>query len=301
MVREMMFGSKDEFEYFECTQCGCLQIKEYINDLAKYYPENYYSYKLRKDPKKNPVRTFLRRQRAKYCLFGKNELWPLRSNKYSSFNWFKKSKVKFEFAILDIGCGVGKLLIRMQKNGFSNLTGVDPFIKESIFYKNGVKVFKKNLFELEGRFDFIMAHHSLEHMPQPLNVFKKLYNLLKPHRYALIRIPLASSFAWRHYGINWVQLDAPRHFYLHTVKSIQLLSKQVGFKIEDIEYDSTKFQFLGSELYLREIPLKYGSRNLENHRSSVFSKEQIEAFKEKAIELNKKNDGDQACFYLYKN
>jgi len=31
-----------------------------------------------------------------------------------------------------------------------------------------------------------------------------------------------------------------------------------------------------------------------------FSKEDIASFKKKAIELNKKNDGDQAAFYLYK-
>jgi hypothetical protein len=71
--------------------------------------------------------------------------------------------------------------------------------------------------------------------------------------------------------------------------------------MEDLEFDSTEFQFLGSELYLRDIPLKNGNRYFENHRGPIFAKEQIEAFKEKAIELNKKNDGDQACFYLYKN
>ena len=150
MAREMMFGLRDEFEYFECAQCGCHQIKEYLNDSTKYYPESYYSHRIRKNPIKKPIRTFLRRQRSKYCLFGKNELWPLRSDKYDSFKWFKKVKLKFESAILDIGCGTGKLLLRMHRDGFSNLTGYDPCIKESIFYKNGVKVFKKSLFEFQG-------------------------------------------------------------------------------------------------------------------------------------------------------
>jgi SAM-dependent methyltransferase len=301
MAREMMFGYSDEFEYFECAQCGCLQIRKYASDLPRYYPESYYSHKVRKNLKKNVMRTFLRRQRSKYCLFGKNKLWLLRSDKYDSFKWFKKPKLKFESSILDIGCGTGRRLLRMHRDGFSNLTGVDQHIKDSIFYRNGVNIFKKNLFELEGQFDFIMAHHSLEHMQQPLNTFRKLYSLLKPNRYALIRLPVASSFAWRHYGVNWVALDAPRHLYLHTVKSIELLSKQTGFIMEEVKFDSTEFQFLGSELYLKGIPLKNGNRYFEIHRRPIFAKEQIEAFKEKAIELNKKNDGDQACFYLYKN
>jgi SAM-dependent methyltransferase len=301
MAREMMFGFKDKFEYFECAQCGCLQIKEYLNDSSKYYPASYYSHRMRKNHKKKPIRTYLRRQRSKYCLFGKNEMWPLRSDKYDSYKWFKKSKLEFESAILDIGCGTGKLLLRMHRDGFSNLTGYDPYIKESILYKNGVKVLRKNFSELEGSFDFIMAHHSLEHIPQQLKLFSDLYNLLKPNRYLIIRTPVASSFAWRHYGVNWVALDAPRHLYLHTVKSIELLSKHVGFTLEDVKFDSTEFQFLGSELYRRDITLIDESCNLKNHQMSIFSKEQIGAFKEKAAELNARGDGDQACFYLYKN
>lgn len=299
-VREMMLGFRDEFEYFECASCGCLQIKNIPRDLSKYYPKKYYSYQIKKNPRKNPVRTFFRRQRSRYCLFGKNNLWPLRSDKYGSFSWFKKTKIKFDSAILDVGCGVGKLLIRMHRDGFSNLTGVDPFIKENIFYRNGIKILKKHIFDLEGCFDYIIANHSFEHMPEPLNVLKKFYELLKPDRYVLIRIPVAASYAWRHYGVNWVALDAPRHLFLHTVRSIRLLSKQAGFKVVDIEFDSTEFQFLGSEFYLRNIPLKDQSFYLQNPQKSIFSEKQIQEFKDNAIKLNEENDGDQACFYLYK-
>jgi hypothetical protein len=113
-------------------------------------------------------------------------------------------------------------------------------------------------------------------------------------------MPVAASYAWRHYGVNWVALDAPRHLFLHTVRSIQLLSKQAGFKVADIEFDSTESQFIGSEFYLRNIPLKDQSLYLKNPRNSIFSKKQIQEFKNKAIQLNAANDGDQACFYLYK-
>jgi hypothetical protein len=32
----------------------------------------------------------------------------------------------------------------------------------------------------------------------------------------------------------------------------------------------------------------------------MFSKEQITAFRQQAEQLNRSNDGDSACFYLYK-
>jgi SAM-dependent methyltransferase len=296
----MMFGTRDEFEYVECASCGCLQIIEIPSDLLRYYPDNFYALQIKKNPKKHPIRTLIRRQRAKYCLYGKNKLWPLRLKKYGSFNWFKKSKINFDSDVLDVGCGAGKLLLRMQRNGFINLTGIDPYIKDDISYRNGVKIFKKHIFELNGQYDLVMSHHSFEHMPQPLDVLNKFYELLRPNRYALIRIPMASSFAWRHYGTNWVGLDAPRHLFLHTLKSMQLLSKKAGFKVVDIEFDSTGRQFFASELFVRNIPLKDSSNYLNNAQRALFSHEQMEAFEAKAIELNAKGDGDQACFYLHK-
>ena len=176
--------------------------------------------------------------------------------------------------------------------------GVDPFIKESLFYQNGVTVLKKDIFELEGQFDLIMCHHSFEHMSQPLKVLKKIHKLLKRDKFVLIRIPVAACFAWRHYGVNWAALDAPRHLFLHTVESIELLSKQAGFKVTDIEFDSTENQFLRSELYLKGIPLKDKVRYLKDPQNSIFSQKQIEEYRAKAIELNNKMQGDQACFFL---
>ena len=43
-AREMMFGFRDEFLYFKCPVCGCLQIADIPKNLSKYYPENYYSF-----------------------------------------------------------------------------------------------------------------------------------------------------------------------------------------------------------------------------------------------------------------
>ena len=298
----MLFGSGESFEYIECASCGCLQIREMPDNSSKYYPQNYYSYNIKKTPKKKPLRTLVRRQRSRYCLYGKNTLRWLKSSRYGSFSWFKKTNINFDSAILDVGCGNGKLLNRMQRDGFRDLTGVDPFIEESLFYKNGVQVLKKNILDLDskGQFDLIMSHHSFEHMPQPLNVLKKFHTLLKPQRFVLIRTPVAACYAWRRYGVHWFGLDAPRHLFLHTTDSMELLSTQAGFEVADIEFDSTETQFLHSELYMRNIPFKDKARYLDDAQSPIFSKQQIEEFKARASALNDSSQGDQACFYLHR-
>src|SRR6266852_6035050 len=44
LAREMMFGLRNEFEYLECGCCGCVQLVAPPEDMAKYYPKDYYSY-----------------------------------------------------------------------------------------------------------------------------------------------------------------------------------------------------------------------------------------------------------------
>ena len=77
VAREMMFGTREEFTYFLCSDCGCLQIATLPADLSKYYPDTYYSfhgdnerprYKTRSRP-----RAYLERLRAGYALFGRGQ------------------------------------------------------------------------------------------------------------------------------------------------------------------------------------------------------------------------------------
>ena len=207
------------------------------------------------------------------------------------FPWIKPGIVNLKSKILDIGCGTGKLLLTMQRYGYENLTGIDPF-QEDIFYDNKVSIYKKFVFDLEEKFDFIMLHHSFEHMEFPEKVMMKLASIIVEKGCILIRIPLAGSYAWRKYNTNWVQLDAPRHFYLHTVKSMSILAEKSGLKLEDVKFDSSSFQFIGSEKNLR------GYKITDN--INLFSEKKLKDFEIEADKLNAVNDGDSACFYLYK-
>jgi SAM-dependent methyltransferase len=298
-AREMMFGYRDEFRYFECADCGCLQITEIPQDLEKYYPASYYSFGRAADTRLDPVSSLIRRARARYCLLGSNRLWGLKSKHYGSYDWFKKSNAGFDSRILDVGCGTGKRLIEMRKDGFTDLTGQDPFISETVYYENGVKVIKGELSEMEGAYDLIMLHHSFEHMADPLAVMKELHRLLAPGGYVLIRVPLASH-AWRHYGIDWVGVDAPRHFYLHTVRSMNVLADQAGFVVRDTTFDSGALQFWASELIKKDVPLMEETEDGVRSRKTTFSKAEMRAFKKRAEGLNRNGEGDAACFYLQK-
>ena len=43
-VKEMYFGTRQEFEYFECERCQCLQIVKIPENLGEFYRHEYYSF-----------------------------------------------------------------------------------------------------------------------------------------------------------------------------------------------------------------------------------------------------------------
>ncbi len=303
VAREMMFGTKEEFEYYECNSCKCVQIKNIPDNLEKYYPKNYNSFDRVKKTKDNIIKRTLKIIMAKHYLTDNNNPFGkflLKIFDPGFLEKIKKTNVSFDSKILDVGSGNGLRLVGLARNGFTNITGIDPFIKEDILYDNGIRIFKKNIFEFQGKFNMVMLNHALEHMNTPLKVMNEINRLLIPGGTALIRIPIANSYSWKKYGVNWVALDPPRHFFLHTPKSMKILADESGFELTDIMYDSTAYQFWGSEQYLRDIPMRDEHSYYENPEKSIFTKDQIEQYEIKAKELNAKAEGDAACFYLKK-
>jgi len=303
-VREMMFGDRAEFEYFDCSVCGCLQITSVPPDLREYYSNGYYS--LNEGPTQSGfLKRFLKRQRSLYGLGRKNFLGRVAAWKYGLpdvYEWARKAQLSFSSRILDVGCGKGFFLSKLQEEGFTNLSGIDPYLDGDITCGQTVKIYKRDIAEVDDEFDFVMLNHSFEHMAEPLAVLKDVYRVLKRDRFALVRIPVIPCYAWRTYGVNWVQLDAPRHLFLHSVQSMKILSERAGFEITEIVYDSEALQFWGSELYSQNISMaEYHKSVNENRRYSMFSSNDLDRFKAKARELNGLGEGDQACFYLRKS
>lgn len=296
IAREMNFGWKDAFEYFECADCGCVQIVAIPEDLDRYYPSDYYSFSkpARTDELVVPGWRKLRNR----ALLGQPV--PLRglisvlSRAPGYFSWFHGMGLDLDSSILDVGCGAGSLLLRMRRAGFVNVRGVDPYIAEDIDYGGGLKIHKADVSALTERFDLVMSHHSFEHMPDPLKSLSDLARLLKPNGALLVRIPVAGGYAWRKYRQHLVSLDPPRHLHLHTLRSMAILAAACGLSIDRVFYDSDAQQITTSELYLRGIPQK----DAAVHMGAVFPQEEMTKIHAYAKELNARRDGDWAGFVL---
>jgi SAM-dependent methyltransferase len=295
VVREMMFGTREEFQYIQCNNCGTLQRNANIPDEGKYYPPIYWSYGggMTTVTFRSKIGALRERQHLlDDTIFGRilNRCRPRKMD--AQLNILRHLKLKQASRILDVGCGSGVLLKRLARAGLKNLTGADPFFAGADGAGSGITIFKSDLGGLEGQFDVIMFHHAFEHLADPEEALLEARRHLAPHGKCLIRIPTCSSAAWREYGTDWVQLDAPRHIVIFSREGFAKLAERTGFRITDTIDDSGSFQFWGSEMYRRDIPLR--SEKPEN----LFSSFELSEFQARADEINSRGEGDQTAFFV---
>ena len=313
-VKEKFHGTFDEFNYIQCLACKSLIIKEIPKNLSNYYPSNYYSFKdINPSTTKirwtlvNSLKEWTRKKYWQYIISKKpfNIIGFLIAifKKQPENHLLKilgKAKLHSNSKVFDIGCGGGDLLKKLYGFGYSNVFGLDPNIQDSVYINKTKLVIKSDLIEYcektNKRYDLIMFNHSFEHIFNPDEVLVSIKKLSHEETFFIIRVPLADSYAFEHYKENWVQLDAPRHLYLFSKESMLSLLKKHGFETLEVIYDSKELQFLGSEQYKRDIPLISENSYATSLENSIFTIQDVNAFKAKAIQLNSEEKGDMAAF-----
>lgn len=294
----MMLGRRDPFHYGECSSCATLVLLDPPDDLGAYYPSDYYS--LRPLTRPRPIVRFAKRLRAEAAAHGLKRTagWiGLSAGAPRWAPWLEVSGLDRSASICDVGCGSGYILFEMRDEGFTDLTGVDPFIERTI-NREGVEIHKATAGDLSGGFDLVMFNHSFEHVPDPIETLEAGRELLAPGGTLMLRNPIAGCWAWRHYGADWVGLDPPRHLFIPSKLGLRAAGKRVGLEMYEVVDDSTDMQFWGSEQYRHDIPLVDPASHLIDPAGSPYSRRQVRAWKREADRLNRAGEGDMAATFF---
>lgn len=302
LAREMLFGTRQPFEYGECSACGTWWLLEPPDDMSPHYPEDY--------------RWFgsVRRKRAQRFknLLSYPYLWLyLRCPSDRVAAWLRHLRNLPEAVavlrrvgigpgarILDVGAGSGKYLLKLYRIGFRNVSGIDKFIAKDLDYGNGVQVLRKEAADVSDTYDVVTTNHVFEHLPDPRSAMAELLSLVKPGGTLLIRTPNADSWACREYQSDWFSLDPPRHLVVYTPDAIRLLAKEFGLAVESVTFDAENAQIIFSDQYRRNIAFNEpGSFALDE---SVLPEDEIDMLTSKTARLNRDGDADAMCVLLRK-
>jgi cyclopropane fatty-acyl-phospholipid synthase-like methyltransferase len=297
----MMLRTRDVFNYFQCDDCCCLQIESVPANIADYYPSDYYSFSTFNGNKFAGFSGVINKFIFDYAIFHRGLFQYFLEHLINPFKYSRllsDLKVSKDSTILDVGCGNGEgFLYPLAEIGFNNLLGCDPYLPNNINYQNGLKILSTDIFSINGKWEYIFYHHAFEHIANPQDHLIKIKSLLEDHGLCILRVPVP-SYAWEHYGIDWYQLDAPRHFYLYSIKSIEILANSTGFKLNEVIFDSTHHQFTNSEFYRNDIPLNQKPNRFRvSYLKKMWNKLK---YKKMAKVLNASKRGDQAIFILQK-
>lgn len=309
-VREMMFGLDAAFGYDACSSCGSLHLRDVPDDYGPYYPDDYYSVEL--DPEvvlgRRPVRDLVRVVAAS-TLFGQGRVagaarTALRKRQFQTLVSLLRSVRQAGLpsgprtSVLDVGCGSGLLVYALGLGGMVDVTGIDPFAPSDRRLDSGGALLRRQLDDVEGSYELVMFHHSLEHVPDVEDALRRAAAVLAPGGRVLVRMPTVSSEAFDRYGTDWVQLDAPRHVTLLSRRGVEAVGRRAGLRVVGVRDDSTGFQFWGSEQVRRGVPLSDARSHMVAPRASAFSRRQIHDWERAARSLNARGRGDQAAWVL---
>lgn len=130
---------------------------------------------------------------------------------------------------LDFGCGPTTLVADILKESGFEMEVYDPFYAP-----------QKSV--LENKFDFIVTTEVVEHLSQPLTVFKKLLSMLNPGGMIAVMTRLHDdSIDFK----GWHYKNDPTHISFFSVRTFDWLSRELGIKHRKIEHDIFVFELIG--------------------------------------------------------
>jgi SAM-dependent methyltransferase len=310
-IPEQMFGLNEAFDYLECVDCGTVFIAEVPADLAKYYDADAY-YSFDSNPESTMGRPGVRHLTGligRSVLFGPAAavaraaaLSPMRELRtlVSVFSAVRLAGLPrgSRSRVLDVGTGSGTLLYALDLAGLSEVLGIDPFAEADKRVGRKAQLLRRDLSEVDGQFDLLMMHHSLEHVPDPAATLRRARTLLSANGRVLVRMPTVSSRAYDDYGVSWIGCDAPRHLTLFSRSGVDRICERTGFRIRAVVDDSNESQFWASEQFRAGVPLTSETSHFVNPGGSMFTRRQIREWRRLADRLNAEGRGDQAAWVL---
>lgn len=229
-------GIDNGFHIQECADCNFVYVNPRPNEeqLAGFY-ENYY------DPNDIAADKW---EREMGDIF--NEC----------ARWFTEHQTSGH--VLDIGCSFGHFLRDMERRGWTTV-GIEPSPVAAEFARGLLKgeVHEAGFEDVELQpesFDAVISLYVLEHVADPRGFMQKVFDILRPGGFAIIRIPYTRPLFPLQRALKRPLMYAPMHLNDFSPESMVRLCRTLGFK--DVEVR------VGARRHAHDIVENVGARVL---------------------------------------
>lgn len=145
---------------------------------------------------------------------------------------------------LDIGCGSGRQMLNLKRVGWE-VEGVewDSIAADMARKIADAKVYEGDFLNIDFEdhsYGLVLCSHVIEHMYKPVDVLKKIFEILAPGGILVLTYPNPESFVAKLFGSNWFAWEVPRHIIIPPAKTIIKISRDIGYaKVKT--YTSSKY------------------------------------------------------------
>jgi 2-polyprenyl-3-methyl-5-hydroxy-6-metoxy-1,4-benzoquinol methylase len=135
--------------------------------------------------------------------------------------------------LLDVGCGSGDFLVMARAAGW-HVKGIDFDPKAvEVARAKGIDADVGGLEQVQAiksQFDYITCSHVIEHVHDPRQWLVAMRNLLKPGGVLWMQTPNIDSRGYQRFGVDWLNLDPPRHLMLFTPETLRGAMRECGLQ-----------------------------------------------------------------------
>lgn len=211
---------------YYCPKCDYGMLEASFQDVAEWYDKEY----------RKKFKDVLINNREE----SPEEIYQMRSGYQNDRMNFIKDFFDKEKSFLEIGCSAGQFISKI-KDKFANVAGIELSKKCAEYVRQhwNIPVYSEELSQIkwdDKQFDYIGFFQTLEHIEEPKQFLRDVYDRLKDDGRVFIEIPSLNDplrTLWK--------VDAYEQFYYHEAhlsyfseKSISILLKKCGYEVEHI-------------------------------------------------------------------
>lgn len=274
-LRDRLFGAPGEWTLYQCGSAACgllwLNPMPLPEDIGKAY-QSYYTHAQSEAARPLAQRLAQRMYRAvrngylRRTYGYRRGVGPAWYRWLAPLAWLHPNGVSFFAAmamflpapaagsrLLEIGCGNGYLLVRMEHLGWE-VEGVDfDPAAVAVAREKGLSVRCGDVHAQgypDDYFDAVYLGNLIEHIYDPDALLKECRRVLKPHGQLVVLTPNSESWGSRLFGEDWRGLEPPRHLQLFNLRNLGELARKSGFVLQELTSLGRGAQYILSMSYV---------------------------------------------------